>query len=149
MVAIALSSLSPQPQVPQTVAAFSKEPVSQTVVTTLRSSAGDTAPRSPLNSLSRNGVSHPRVDLHCPHTTLMRALPKDVSISMPMRLARLRRLPSEPTDGSASAIAWSASSNLLSPSAITSRRIPDSTAASDSGVGAAFSHIFIFSPFSG
>lgn len=149
MVAIALSSLSSQPQAPQTFAAFSKEPVSQTVVTTLRSSAGDTAPRPPLNSLSRNGVSHPRVDLHCPHTTLMRALPNDVSTSMPMRLARLRRLPSEPTDGSASAMDWSASSNLLSPSAITSRRIPASTSASDSGVCAAFSQIFIFFSFSG
>ena len=64
----------------------------------------------------------------------MRALQNDVSTSMPMRLARLRRLPSEPTDGSASAMDWSASSNLLSPSAITSRRIPVSTSASDSGV---------------
>lgn len=37
---------------------------------------------------SRNEVSHPPVDLYCPHSMPSLALPSDVSISMPMRLAR-------------------------------------------------------------
>ena len=68
-VVITFSSLRSQPHTPQTFAAFSNDPVSHAVVTILRSSACESAPRSPRNNLSRNGVSHPPVDFHCPQST--------------------------------------------------------------------------------
>ena len=132
-VVIALSSPGSQPHAPQTFAAFSNDPVSHTVVTILRSSAGETAPRSPRKRRSRKGVSHLRVDLHCPHGTESLALPSAVSTSMPMRLVRLSLLPSEPSHGIASAISWSRAVRSASPLSIDSPDSRSSTSASACG----------------
>ena len=140
---MARSSLRVQPHVPQTFAAFSNAPVSHTVVATFHSSEGESAPRLPLKILSRNGVSHPLVVLHCPHRTDMRAVPNVDVTSMPMRLVRLSRLPSDPVAPRASAIRCSFCSNTLRAFAIASAYSSSSTFFRSLGVRTSASQISV------